>query len=210
MTAKPRKARKNRPKSPALGERSTAPGAKIDRRVLRTRNALGDAMIALMQEESFDKITVQQVLDRAGVGRATFYTHYRDKDDLFFSDVEDFLQWISGMLKRQKADSRRLLPVEEFFSHIREMREFHAAMVKSGKLNDLLALARGIFARSIEERLLRAGVRIDQAEHAAQAHALAGSFLSLLDWWSDKGMKADPKEMDQLFHRMAWKGLTAD
>jgi len=47
--------------------------------------------MALMHEKNFDDITVQNVLDRAGVGRSTFYVHYRDKEDLFLSDVEDFL-----------------------------------------------------------------------------------------------------------------------
>jgi hypothetical protein len=52
-----------------------------------------------------------------------------------------------------------------------------------------------------------AGVKIEAAQRSAQAHVLAGSFFSLLDWWVDKGMKGDPKEMDELFHRMAWSGL---
>jgi hypothetical protein len=43
----------------------------------------------------------------------------------------------------------------------------------------------------------------------SQAYALAGSVFSLLDGWMDKGMKADPKEMDDLFHRIAWTGLAA-
>ena len=48
---------------------------------------------------------------------------------------------------------------------------------------------------------------LDPISRSAHAHALAGCFFSLLDWWTDKGMKADPKEMDDLFHRMAWRGL---
>jgi AcrR family transcriptional regulator len=180
---------------------------KIDRRILRTRNMLGDALVALMQEKNFDEITVQDVLDRAGVGRSTFYVHYRDKDDLFLSDVEEFLGWVSSVLKRQDASTRRLLPVEEFFTHIREAREFYAALVRSGKIHDVQALARGFFARSIEERLQTAGLDIEPLRRSAQAHALAGSLFSLLDRWVDRGMKADPKDMDALFHRMAWRGL---
>ena len=90
---------------------------------------------------------------------------------------------------------------------MRDVREFYAALVKSGKLDDVQALARGIFARSIEERLQLVGVKIDPQRRSAQAYALAGSFFSLLDWWIDKGMKPDPNEMDELFHRMAWSGL---
>jgi AcrR family transcriptional regulator len=180
---------------------------KTDRRVLRTRDTLGDALVALMQEKSFNEITVQDLLDRAGVGRSTFYVHYRDKDDLFLSDVEDFLEGVSSALRRQDPNSKRLLPVKEFFAHVRGVRDFYAALIRSGKMNDVQALARGFFARSIEERLQTAGVEIDPARRSAHAYVLAGSFFSLLDWWVDKGMNPDPKEMDDLFHRMAWKGL---
>ena len=186
--------------------RSKTP-SKTDRRIVRTRNLLGDALMALLEERNFDEISVQDVLNRAGVGRSTFYVHYRDKNDLFLSDVEDFFELCSGLLKRQKAKPERLLPVQEFFTHIREMREFYLALVRSGKLHDVEALGRGYFARSIEARLLSAGVKLDPARRSAKAHALAGSFFSLLDWWVDKGMKNDPGEMDALFHRMAWNGL---
>jgi hypothetical protein len=81
-------------------------------------------------------------------------------------------------------------------------------VVSSGKINDVHALGRGYFPRSIDERLQSAGVEIDAVQRSAQAHALAGSFFSLLDWWMDKGMKAEPQEMDDLFHRMAWRGLS--
>ena len=179
---------------------------KTDRRVLRTCDTLGDALVALMLEKSFEDITVQDLLDRAGVGRSTFYVHYRDKDDLFLSDVEDFFENCSTALKRQGASPKRLLPVKEFFTHVREAHEFYAALLRSGKVNDVHALGRGFFARSIDERLRMAGLE-EPVQRSAQANALAGSFFSLLDWWVDKGMKADPQEMDELFHRMAWSGL---
>ena len=181
---------------------------KTDRRILRTRNTLGDALVALMHEKNFEQITVQEVLERAGVGRSTFYAHYRDKDDLFMSDLEEFLEMIATMLTRRGADPKRLLPVQEFLAHLRDARPFYEALVKSGKMNDVMALARGIFARSIAERLESAEVQLDSTRLAAQAHALAGSFLSLMEWWVDQGMKSDPKEMDEVFHHMAWNGLS--
>lgn len=181
--------------------------SKTDRRILRTRDALGDALVALMQEKNFDDITVQEVLDRAGVGRATFYAHYRDKEDLFISDVEDFYESFSTSLKRQGAEPKRLAPVRELFAHLSDVREFYAALVNSGKVHDVRTLGQGCFARSIEERLQSVSPEMDPVQRAAQAHALAGSLFSLLDWWIDKGMKIDPQEMDDLFHRMAWTGL---
>jgi AcrR family transcriptional regulator len=181
---------------------------KTDRRILRTRDTLGDALVELIGEKPFEEITVQEILDRARVGRSTFYTHYRDKDDLFLSDVEEFLELFSTALTRSGASPKRLAPVAELFSHISDVRDFYAALVAADKVKDVQSLGRGIFARSIEERLRLAGAVMDATQMAAQAYALAGSLFALLDWWIDHGMKAHPTEMDALFHRMAWSGLT--
>jgi AcrR family transcriptional regulator len=193
-------------KRPA-GKPRRKPAARTDRRVLRTRDTLGDALVALMHEKPFDDITVQEVLDRAGVGRSTFYAHYQDKEDLFLSDVEDFFKMFSTSLTRHGASPQRLAPVAELFSHIADFRAFYLALKAAGKVSDVQELGRGLFARSFEERLRRANVALEPAELAAKAHALAGSLFALLDWWIDKGMKADPQEMDALFHRLAWSGV---
>ncbi|MFI5716434.1 TetR/AcrR family transcriptional regulator [Nocardia sp. NPDC051750] len=63
-----------------------------DRRVRRTRDALHRALIALMMERAYDRITVSDVIDRADIGRSTFYAHYRDKDDLLVVSCTEFLR----------------------------------------------------------------------------------------------------------------------
>ena len=88
---------------------------KTDARVKRTRDALGDALIALMQEKPFDTITVQDVLDRARVSRSTFYTHYSDKDDLLMSDAEEFFESLSMALSAHGDKSDRVFPVQGVF-----------------------------------------------------------------------------------------------
>ena len=55
---------------------------KVDRRIQRTRQLLEDALIALILEKGYDKITVQNIFDQANAGRSTFYSHSLDKDDL--------------------------------------------------------------------------------------------------------------------------------
>lgn len=179
-----------------------------DARVRRTRDALGDALVALMQEKPFDTITVQDVLDRAKVGRSTFYSHYSDKDDLLMSDAEEFFESVAMMLSVRGDTSDRVFPVREFFGHIIEAKTFVDALVSSGKMNDNMELARGLFARGIERRLseLPKGLGIPENERPAIAFAHAGALLALLQWWVDRGMKQPPAEMDQLFHRMVWNG----
>ena len=179
---------------------------KTDARVRRTRDALGDALVALMQEKPFDTITVQDVLDRAHVGRSTFYSHYSDKDDLLMSDADEFYERLSMALSEHGEASDRVFPVREFFSHIAEAQRFVNALFSSGKMQEQLELAREHFARGIERRLseLPRAHSIAASDRTAIAFAHAGALLSLLTWWIDRGMKQSPAEMDALFHRIVW------
>src|ERR1051325_3926640 len=122
---------------------------KTDARVRRTRDALGDALVALMQEKPFDTITVQDVLDRANVSRSTFYSHYSDKDDLLMSDAEEFFEALSTALSQHGDTSDRVFPVQEFAAHLANVQPFFKALVKSGKFQENMDLARGHFARGI-------------------------------------------------------------
>ena len=183
---------------------------KTDARVRRTRDALGDALVALMQEKPFDTITVQDVLDRANVSRSTFYSHYSDKDDLLMSDAEEFFEMISMALSQHDDKSDRVFPVQEFFTHLADVQPFFKALVKSGKFQENMELARGHFARGIERRLaeLPRSRAIPPHELPAIAFTHAGALLSLLTWWLDRGMRETPAEMDELFHRMVWNGVS--
>ena len=181
---------------------------KPDLRIRRTRSLLSNALVALMQEKSIDKITVQEVLDRATVGRSTFYLHYRDKDDLFLCVLEDGLEMWSTALFRKQEKSSRVAPVAEFFMHVGDAKNLYRALVDSGRIHAFFELARGYFARGIARRLKDIGLKdLVQSELDARSHALAGNLLSLLKWWLDRGARESPKAMDELFHRMAWNGL---
>jgi AcrR family transcriptional regulator len=179
---------------------------KIDARVRRTRDALGDALVALMQEKPFDSITVQDVLDRAQVGRSTFYSHFSDKHDLLMSDADEFFESIAMALSVHGDKSDRVFPVKELFLHIIDAKQFVDALKSSGKMHENFELAQGHFARGIERRLkeLPRGATIPESERAIRAFAHAGALLSLLTWWIDRGMKEAPEEMDRLFHQLVW------
>ena len=181
----------------------------VDQRIVRTRNRLGNAVIELILEKSFDQFTVQDVLDRAKVGRSTFYVHFRDKDDLFLNELEKALEMWSTKLTKAHEKSLRIAPVEEFFAHVADAKKLYRALVDSGRIQEFFDLAQEYFARGIADRLKQLGLprKSTEFEFAARSQACAGNLLSLLRWWIDRGTKLSPKAMDELFHGMVWKGL---
>jgi AcrR family transcriptional regulator len=183
-------------------------GKKTDKRVQRTRDRLGDALVKMIHEKPFDTITVEDILKSARVARSTFYTHYRDKNDLFLSDAEDFFEEIALVLSRHRDPSERIAPVRELFAHIVKWRPFCTALVSAGRSHDMVELGEGHFAVGIERRLAelpRAG-DIPSDQRAAVAKALAGALFSLLSWWMHRGLRESPASMDELYHRLVWNG----
>jgi AcrR family transcriptional regulator len=90
----------------------------VDPRVARSTHALGQALIELIQEGDYDSITVQRILDRAGIGRATFYAHYRNKEDVLYSSYERLFSGLERLVERPSAVEQRLFPVSEFLEHL--------------------------------------------------------------------------------------------
>ena len=172
---------------------------RTDARTRRTRNSLADALVKLMHEKPFAEITVQNVLDEARVGRSTFYAHYQDKDDLFFTDVDEFFERVSKAAKQR--NDGRVLPVRELFAHIGEVRDFYAALAASGKMEEVNELAREHFARAIEAHLAAAN-RGTAIRRRAAAKGLAGALMAMLRWWVETRTPCSPAEMDEVFHRL--------
>ena len=116
---------------------------------------------------------------------------------------------MSTALSTRKEKSLRVVPVAEMFEHIGNQKKVYRALADCGRLNDFFDLAQGYFARGIERRLVESGrlPKLPQRELAARSSALAGSLLSLLRWWLDRGAKEKPRAMDEMFHKMVWSGL---
>jgi AcrR family transcriptional regulator len=205
---------------------------KPDRRVRRTRDVLGDSLVKLMHEKPFEEITVQHILEGAGVSRSTFYTHFSDKNDLFLSDVEEFFEMTASALSRKRDASRRLAPVREMFEHAAEWRPFLKAMAEAGKIQDVMEIGRECFARGIARRLAEMGgkepatkaagrrvevrvasgeprdrSRTQRAASTPVSQMLAGSLMGLMSWWLHAGQGLTAAEMDERFHELAWSGI---
>lgn len=189
--------------------RADAPTRSGDRRVLRTRRALGTALVELMLASEFDAITVQQVLEKAKVGRSTFYSHFRNTDDLLLSDAERFFAMLESYFDRPGVAGRRVAPVAELLQHMREMRDFRRALERSGRSEPLFALITGLLERMIARRIAvlapNEGPRAVPASVASRM--FAGALVELLRWSIDRDATQSPAWVDARFHEVVWLGL---
>jgi AcrR family transcriptional regulator len=187
------------PNIAAVPVRNTTP----DPRVERTIHALGRALVELIEEREYDAITVQQILDRAGVSRATFYAHYRNKDDALHSSYERLFALFEGVLERKPARARGLFPVAEFVTHLGEARSFALALHRSGRLEEAFGTFAAHAAGIIERRLGAWPDVRTTVPPPLVARMLAGALLEMMRWWWEDPRRASPAEMDAAFHELA-------
>jgi AcrR family transcriptional regulator len=183
----------------------------MDKRILRTRQALKNALLELMVEIGYEKTTVQRILERAGVGRATFYVHYRSKEDLLRRSLDGLGQhlteeWKPARLGRVQEGHRAsdllgfTLP---FFRHVDSHRRLYRAMVgrESGLIveRQMRRLLAGLVKPDVvlKDRRRRNSV---EAEMAVQY--VVGALMSVVIWWLDRDIKLSPEEMDHAFRNM--------
>jgi AcrR family transcriptional regulator len=183
---------------------------KLDSRVRRTRDRLRAALRRLMQQKTLHEITVQDVLDQAGVSRSAFYAHFSSTQDLLLADMDEFLERIATSLCGME-QTERIIPVREFFSHVGEAEHIRAALARSDRLSDFFDLAREHFARGIGRRLreIPRARELPKLERETLAHVLAGALLSYLDWWLRQRKPLPAERMDRKFHALAWAAIAA-
>lgn len=178
-----------------------------DARTQRTYRALSGALVDLMQTREFDSIRVQDLLDRAGVGRATFYTHFRNKDDFLLTDLERMLGALEQHFERTAGASNRLAPLAELLEHLASARTFAVAIERSGKMEVVYDIMSGHFARIIERRLKARGVSPTGLPPAAAARVLGAMAMELAKWWFGRETTLSARDMDARFHELVWSGL---
>lgn len=179
---------------------------QLDRRVRRTRQLLNDALLALMHERPYDDITVQDILERADVGRSTFYTHFYDKDDLL-------LNGFARLHKLFEAHPGQPTPAEPFslafFRHVTSYRaEYRALLGNRDGEQVLRQVERFLVARLSErlEHLVPPGSTDEQLRSMVLMHA-ASALFGLMAWWFEHDRPYSPEQMSVLYSTMVLPGL---
>jgi AcrR family transcriptional regulator len=181
-----------------------------DRRSRRTRRMLGNALVELMVEKRYDTITVQEIIDRANVGRSTFYAHYMDKEDLLQSQTAEVVASLSHLMD-QGIGSNRIVPSLEFLRHVREFYPHIRALARGRAIETVLKTMQAQLSLHVEARLARymPPDHVPTVPLPVIAQYVAGVLLTLLRWWLEREMPESPEQLDEYFLQLVRPGVLA-
>jgi AcrR family transcriptional regulator len=189
------------------GRHDTRP--RPDRRVEKTRKALKEALTDLILEKGYEAVTVQDVIDRADVGRSTFYAHFVDKDDLLLAILAD--------VDVPGPDSSSWKPDDPAFSWTLELfRHFGSGkrLFKAVASSQSGALARRETTRRLEELAraelsrLQAARALDPFRFELVVRFLVGTFIGFMDWWMrEENEHLPPERVDHAFRSLVLPGV---
>jgi AcrR family transcriptional regulator len=188
------------------------PEAFVDRRVQKTLRLLKEALITLISEKGYDAVTVQDILDRANVGRSTFYIHFENKQALLHSCFDDlnqlFEQHNINISSGEK--SADFFIKSDFTLNLFRFIKLNHRLIKAILQEDVMSIFNSpiqdyIFTH-ISETLKALTQNKKQAPLPLEvlAHYLTSAFIGTLKWWVDKDIPCTAEELDKIFKRLAF------
>lgn len=188
------------------------PHEQPDRRVARSKVQLQRALASLMIEKPFDKITVNEIVERANVGRSTFYAHYNSKEDLFLSGHDAVGALIIGSFFAPDG-SLRAEPLPEwvtFLEHIDQNREAHFFLSRGPDTMEIRVMFQKRLAGQIAERLRQ---HYDEGASpiafAVLGQHVAVSMTWLMNWWAATRTPYSAQALAAMMHALNRAALVA-
>ena len=188
---------------------------KVDRRVERTEQLLRAALFELVEEKGFESITVQNIIDRANVGRATFYTHFDNKEDLLISGLDQLQEELKRRqhevhTRSRKIQERMLVFSYDVFAHTENHRQLFRA---------LSADSTGFAVQRTWHKILLDLVREDvkavipkeqysSVPIEALVRFITGAFYGVLIWWLEGSTTLSAREINATFRKFTLPVVT--
>lgn len=165
-----------------------------DRRVRRTQQLLAEALIALTLEKGYEAVTIRDITKRADIGYATFFRHYRDKDELLKDVLDVVLDELTSLLCTPLPTDDPLNTGILLFHFIQEHEQVVRVLLKSHSLREyLLEMA----TRSTSEQ--NAPRPDSPIPFEIAAHHIVASTIILIEWWLNHQMPYPVERMGKIY-----------
>lgn len=178
-----------------------------DRRIERTMTALRDALMALIVEKGYDAISIQDIADRANVARATFYLHFKDKDDLMFKSMRVIYD---GIVARQPKDlTVDALADDSDFQHVAQYADFYGAMLSPKGSMGFLTRVRAYLQEELEKsinQIMPPDVKPRLPLPLIAAYC-TGAQIGLIWWWVENRLPIPAEKMARYTMQLSVFGL---
>ena len=199
--------------SMSTNEQVSNKARKADRRIARTKKMLGNALISLILEGEYDAITVQAITDRANLSRATFYLHYRDKEELLLESLQEIYDGIApemGALEPGTFYWRGASPSLVVFRHVAENRDLYRAMFRTHAGWQLVSEIQAYLAYRIRRSLeLTVPGKLGDAAIEILCEYMASALYGLAIWWLNHDPPLSAEAMAQQYHALTLPTLRA-
>ncbi|MEW4371180.1 TetR/AcrR family transcriptional regulator [Paenibacillus kandeliae] len=179
-----------------------ATNERIDPRVLRTRALLRDALIHLMEQQPYEKITIQDITSRATVNRKTFYLHYESKDHLLFAVTDELLGELFGEARdassfHQSIDELQRYIAGRIFNYIIQYKRFFEVMFERRAMFNFVQYMKQYIARFYEERFAALDDEQLPVHKDVIASYISSAYVGVIHWWLREGMPYTHEEMTE-------------
>ena len=174
-----------------------APSSRMQRRVARTKAAIEDAFVQLVLEQGYERVAVEDVCERADLARATFYSHYPNKEAVLLSVsnrlTEDLMQRIAyqgGPWNTVRRDA-----VQTAYRHAAENPGLYRACMSDARTRQAYLSIVSRYAEQNFRDRLQALDRQPRIPVPLMARGFAGALLAILDAWLDGELEGDIEEI---------------
>jgi AcrR family transcriptional regulator len=199
----------------------------LDRRSRRTRRMLKEAFFALVLEKGYDGVTIEDITDRADLGRTTFYLHYRDKEELLVESIDAIAEELIARLPPEAwriSDGDDSSAAQRDGSSIIVFDAIHVVFQHAAENVHLYRVfLRGEGARMAQHRLhviisQKAAELINERVQAGEltlqpslpldvfCSYFAGALLATITWWLETSAPYSPEQMADMFRRLFFLG----
>ncbi|MBE6679010.1 MAG: TetR/AcrR family transcriptional regulator [Ruminococcaceae bacterium] len=179
----------------------------MDRRQRKTREAIFSAFVELLSKKEFGQITVGEIIEKADVGRATFYAHFETKDYLLKELCEELFCHIFDAMGKEPSEHRHIFHCDapsSVFLHL-----FQHLQKNDNNILELLACQNNaLFLQYFKVNLQKMVVsqlplfkerKSEKIPDGFWINHISSTFVETVRWWIDNGMKESPETICEYF-----------
>lgn len=182
----------------------------MDRRQQKTRTAIFEAFSKLLSRKSYNKITVQEIIDCANIGRSTFYAHFETKDELLKELCSDLFEHVfskSLITERTHDFSATASTPDAIITHIfYHLRDNHQNIITI-----LTEQCENLFCQFFQQYFngllptfpaLSNKTQLNLPPQELLVNHISGSFINLIRWWVKNNLEQSPEELTLYFNAL--------